>query len=86
MEKINLLKIFNNYFDCYTEFDSRWAEIDEEKAMRENSFNEAMMEFGKKLLKLAAENAKIHYNIDEFDVGGYEVDKQSITDIIKYVE
>lgn len=91
-KKINLLKIFNNYFDCYTEFDSRWSEIDEQKAITESSFNEAMLEFGKQLLELAAENAKTREMIEcwsgqVWDDGPLPIgiDKQSITNTIKQV-
>ena len=44
------------------------------------------IEFGKQLLELAAENAKIHYTYDDLGVGGYQCDKDSILDTIKQVE
>lgn len=51
-----------------------------------NPIQMMMLEFGTKLLELAAENAKIHYTYDDLDIGGYQCDKQSILDTIKQVE
>jgi len=56
-KKINLEDVFNNNFNCYTEFDLNQSCIDEEPAMTKAKFKELCLEFGKQLLELAAENA-----------------------------
>ena len=74
-EKINLEEILQ---DCYlTTLDKRdeiHAPIEEVKL--------AMLEFGKQLLELAAENATYDWNDHEDII----IDKQSILDTIKQVE
>ena len=88
MVKINLEEIFNNNFDCYTNFEDK-GNYNDEPAISKDNFKELCLEFGKQLLELAAENAKIKSNV--FISGRTQstteiVDKQSILDTIKQVE
>ena len=83
-EKINLEKLFNNNFDCYTQVLSKFVEQEEESALTKDKFKELCLDFGKQLLTLAAENAKTikDYDFDDNPI----VDKQSILDTIKQIE
>ncbi len=62
MKKINLEELFDNNFDCYTEYDTEWSCIDEQPALTKEKFKELCLVFGKQLLELAAENAKLLEN------------------------
>jgi hypothetical protein len=73
--KINLNRIINNHIDT-----SKMNKYDKQAIV--NGF----MMFGEQLLELASENAKIHYTYDDLGVGGYQCDKQSITNTIKQIE
>lgn len=85
--KINLEEIFNNNFDCYTNFEDK-GNYNDEPALSKDKFKELCLEFGKQLLKLAYENAKIkeHRPDWEDDRRYYEVSEKSILDTIKQVE
>jgi hypothetical protein len=77
-KKINLEKIILKAYGCRT--------IDEfrnENNMSTIMYKEVMLEFGKQLLDLAAENAKI--KLARWDNDSDEVDKFSIINTIKQV-
>lgn len=57
-KKINLENLFNNNFDCYTEFDSMFSVIDEQPAITKEKFKEVCLTFGKELLLLASKKAQ----------------------------
>lgn len=57
--KINLEELFDNNFDCYTEYGTEWECIDEQPALTKEKFKELCIVFGKQLLKLAADDAKV---------------------------
>jgi hypothetical protein len=59
MKKINLEKLFDNNFDCYTEYDTKWSCINEQPALTKEKFKELCLVFGKQLLALAADDAKV---------------------------
>ena len=98
-EKINLEKLFNNNFDCYTQILSKFVEQEEESALTKDKFKELCLDFGKQLLELASDNAELNYYEDKEDwmkepfnisidnlgniVG---IDKQSILNTIKQIE
>ena len=96
-KKINLEEIFNNNFDCYTNFEDK-GNYNDEPAISKDKFKELCLKFGKQLLELAAENAecklKIKIECSEFQLeNGFSlgtnaiiVNKQSILDIINQVE
>lgn len=77
--KINLDNIFNNNFDCYTNFENE-GNYNDEPAISKDKFKELCLEFGKQLLKLASQNAEVEI------MNGMEVNKQSILDTIKQIE
>ena len=90
--KINLEEIFNNNFDCYTEFGLKLECIDEQPALTKDKFKELCLEFGKQLLELAAENANVEI-FEEYDkyketyiIESAIVNKQSIINTIKQIE
>ena len=80
-EKINLEELFNNHFNCYTNFEDK-GNYNDEPAISKDKFKELFLEFGKQLLELAAENATYDWNDHEDII----IDKQSILDTIKQVE
>lgn len=75
MDKINLTRIINNHIDT-----TKMSKYDKQAII--NGF----MMFGEQILRLASENAKIHYSYDDLGVGGYQCHKQSITDTIRQVD
>ncbi len=79
--KINLEELFNNHFDCYTNFEDK-GNYNDEPAISKDKFKELFLEFGKQLLELASENATYNWNDHEDII----IDKQSILDTIKQVE
>ena len=75
--KINLEEILQDYYLITLDNSKEiHASIEDVKSV--------MIEFGKQLLELAAENAEAHGSSCGF--GSYWVDKQSILDTIKQVE
>ena len=98
--KINLEEIFNNNFDCYTNFEDK-GNYNDEPAISKDKFKELCLEFGKQLLELAAENTclteecygkkykeyiiTVFNEYNEIEKQIY-VNKQSILDTIKQVE
>ena len=56
-KNISLDVLFDNNFDCYTEFDLNQSHSDEAPAMTKEKFKLVVMEYSKQLLELAAENA-----------------------------
>ena len=86
--KINLEEIFHNNFDCYTNFEDK-GNYNDEPAISKDKFKELCLEFGKQLLELAAENARIYEDIqyDECDRDFLiaKLDKQSILNTIKQI-
>ena len=80
-KKINLEELFNNHFDCYTNFEDK-GNYNDEPAISKDKFKELFLEFGKQLLELAAENATYDWNDHEDII----IDKQSILDTINEVE
>ena len=98
--KINLEELFNNNFDCYTNFEDK-GNYNDEPAISKDKFKELFLEFGKQLLELAAENASLHgyktekpdnmdelFNLCKDDCSElyYYINKNSILDTIKQVE
>ena len=86
--KINLEEIFHNNFDCYTNFEDK-GNYNDEPAISKDKFKELCLEFGKQLLELAAENARIkdkYTSVGPAEYIGKVVNKQSILDTIKQVE
>ena len=90
--KINLEEIFNNNFDCYTNFEDK-GNYNDEPAISKDKFKKLFLEFGKQLLELAAENAKTRemtelWSGQVWDDGPLPIciDKQSILDTINQVE
>lgn len=79
--KINLEEILSHYVDTS---DGYISDFSGESFCPIEAVECAMREFGKQLLKLAAENAEAHGSSCGF--GSYWVDKQSILDTIKQVE
>ena len=77
--KINLGELFDNNFDCYTNFEDK-GNYNNEPAISKDKFKELCLEFGKQLLKLASQNAEVEI------MNGMEVNKQSILNTIKQVE
>ena len=77
--KINLDNIFNNHFDCYTNFEDK-GNYNDEPAISKDKFKELCLDFGKQVLELASQNAEVEI------MNGIEVDKQSILDTINQVE
>ena len=77
--KINLDNIFNNHFDCYTNFEDK-GNYNDEPAISKDKFKELCLDFGKQVLELASQNAEVEI------MNGIEVNKQSILDTIKQVE
>jgi len=85
-KKINLEEIFNNNFDCYTTGLVNWKEVNE-PVLSKNKFKELFLEFGKKLLELASENAEVDVEMCMGQrTGGVSVNTESIIDTIKQVE
>ena len=95
--KINLEELFNNHFDCYTNFEDK-GNYNDEPAISKDKFKELFLEFGKQLLELAAENAecklkiKIECNKSQLENGfvfgtnAIIINKQSILDTINQIE
>jgi len=50
-KKIDLEKLFEKHANCHASYDAT------ERTLDEDAFKEAMLDFGKQLLELAAENA-----------------------------
>lgn len=88
--KINLEEILAKWVSKNLQEHGRSREASDavaETSIKDGSYwyiLEAMKEFGKQLLELAAENAEAHGSSCGF--GSYWVDKQSILDTIKQVE
>ena len=73
-KKINLEELFNNHFDCYTNFEDK-GNYNDEPAISKDKFKELFLEFGKQLLELAAENAKTtEISIENWEEIDYESD------------
>ena len=83
MKTINLEELFDNNFDCYTEYGIEWECIDEQTAITKEKFKELCLVFGKQLLELAAENAKSIDPVHSWNTP--IVDKQSIINTINQV-
>ena len=79
--KINLEKLFNNNFNCYTNFENK-GNYNDEPAISKDKFKELFLKFGKQLLELASENATYDWNDHEDII----IDKQSILDTINQIE
>ena len=90
-EKINLEELFNNHFDCYTNFEDK-GNYNDEPAISKDKFKELCLKFGKQLLELVAENAKTGYtgttmdNSGRLESGKTYIDKQSILNTINQIE
>lgn len=56
--KISLENLFNNNFDCYTEFDSMFSCIDEQPAITKEKFKEVCILFAKELLEITYKKAE----------------------------
>ena len=89
-KKIDLEEIFNNNFDCYTNFDSEGI-YNDEPVMSKDKFKQVCVALAKQLLELAAENVKLEYTTSSL-VGPPtildkpRVNKQSITNTIKQIQ
>lgn len=65
-KKISLEEIFDNNFNCYTNFEDR-GNYNDEPAISKDKFKELCIDFGKQVLELAAKNAKISHNFYKKD-------------------
>ena len=80
--KINLEEIIASKYGC-VDIDDLQLEITLNPDL--DIIKSSMLEFGKQLLELAAENAELTF-VGESDSDGMDIDKQSILDTIKQVE
>ena len=85
MEKINLEELFDNNYDCYTEFDLNQSHSDEAPAMTKEKFKEIIINYSKQLLELAADNAKINVYKENFiRYNSHEVEVEDSFDYTDY--
>ena len=79
MQKINLTDIIDDIFlNCPG---------DTTKFLAKTLAKQCALEFGKQLLELAAENAKIlHWDTHDTDLDEYEINKQSILETINQIK
>lgn len=86
MEKINLDELFDNKYDCYTEFDLNQSHSDEAPAMTKEKFKEVIIEYSKQLLELAAENAKVNISCENMNRNITYNDEITIDNEFSYCE
>jgi len=100
IKKIDLEELFDNNFDCYTEYGTEWECIDEQPAITKEKFKELCISFGKQLLELAANKAELLNNGQKLGSNRYliscgdtfhseveiDVDKESILNTINQIK